>query len=137
MTIDKIPIMKLQQTEVTLAELLSRFQGRTVGFQLPQPESMLLLLSKEDYKSLTAAMQAQQAIPTRAARTPAQYYAETVHFLQEMEEKYGMTSTEFYQRFQDGALSEGPEDYWEWRTRYKSALIMQERFGFGETESSK
>lgn len=69
-------------------------------------------------------------IPTRTASDPA-------HFLQEMEEKYGMTSAEFYQRFQDGALPEGPEDYWEWRTRYKSALIMQERFGFGEAEFSK
>jgi hypothetical protein len=135
MTINNIPIMELKQTEVTLAELLSRFQGRTVGFQLPQLERVLLLLSREEYENLTAAMQAQQAIPTRAVSTLAQYYAETMRFLQVMENKHQMTSAEFYQRFQNGTLPEGPEDYWEWRTRYKSALIMQERFGFGENDS--
>ena len=68
-------------------------------------------------------------IPTRATSSPAEYYTETLHFLEAMEKKHNMSSAEFYERFQHNTLSEGPEDYWEWRTRYKSALIMEERFG--------
>jgi hypothetical protein len=30
-----------------------------------------------------------------------------------------MTSADFYRQFQEGTLPEGPNDYWEWRTRYK------------------
>jgi len=45
-----------------------------------------------------------------------------------------MTSAEFYRKFQEGILQEGPTDYWEWRVRYKSFLTMRERFGFSEAE---
>jgi len=47
-----------------------------------------------------------------------------------------MISADFYRQFQEGALQEGPTDYWEWRARYKSLLTMKERFGFSETEPS-
>jgi hypothetical protein len=63
-----------------------------------------------------------------------EYYAETVHTLRELEQRYGMTSADFYRQFQEGTLPEGPNDYWEWRTRYKSLLNMQERYGFSEAE---
>jgi hypothetical protein len=129
-----IPIIELQETDITLAELLTQFKGQALGFQLPRLEGKLLFLSEEDYNFVTSAIQARQALPTRPAKTPAEYFAETVHILRHLEQKYGMTSAEFYRRFQQGDLPEGPTDYWEWRTRYKSFLTMQERFGFSEVQ---
>jgi hypothetical protein len=129
-----IPIIELQQTDMTLAELLAQFKGQAVGFQLPHLEGVLLLLSEADYSFVTSAIQARQALPTRPTKTPAEYFAETVHVLRRLEQKYGMTSAEFYRRFQQGDLPEGPDDYWEWRTRYKSFLTMQDRFGFSEVQ---
>lgn len=134
MTQNAIPIIKLQETEVTLAELVARFQGQAIGFQLPPLEGVLLLLPREDYRFVTSAIQARKALPTRPSRTPAEYFAETVRVLHRMEQRYGMTSAEFYRKFQESTLQEGPADYWEWRARYKSFLTMQERFGFLETE---
>lgn len=129
-----IPIVKLQESDVTLAELAARYQGQTVVLRLPRSKSVLLLLPSEDYRFVTSAIQARRALPTRPSRTPAEYFAETVHVLRGMEQKYGMASAEFYRRFQKGSLHEGPADYWEWRTRYRSFLTMQERFGFSEAE---
>ncbi len=127
-----IPIIKLQETDVTLAELAARFQGQTVGFRLPRLEGMIFLLPSEDYGFVTLAIQARKALPTRPSRTPAEYFAETVRVLRRLEQKHGITSAEFYRKFQEGTLQEGPADYWEWRSRYKSLLTMQERFGFSE-----
>ena len=129
-----IPIIKLQKTDVTLAELVTRFRGQTVGFQIPRLEGMLILLPGEDYSFVTSAIQARKALSTRPSRTPAEYFAETVRVLHRLEQKHGMTSAEFYRQFQEDALQEGPADYWEWRVRYKSFLTMKERFGFSETE---
>jgi hypothetical protein len=129
-----IPIIKLQKTDVTLAELVTRFRGQAVGFQIPRLEGMLILLPGEDFGFVTSAIQARKALPTRPSRTPAEHFAETVHVLRRLEQKHGMASAEFYRKFQEGALQEGPVDYWEWRVRYKSFLTMKERFGFSETE---
>ena len=129
-----IPIIELQETDITLAELLAQFKGQAVGFQLPCLEGKLLFLSEEDYDFVTSAIQARQTLPTRPAKTPAEFFAETVHILRRLEQKYGMASAEFYRCFQQGDLPEGPDDYWEWRTRYKSFLTMQERFGFSEVQ---
>jgi len=57
-----------------------------------------------------------------------------VHVLRRMEREYDMTSAEFYRRFQEDDLQEGPADYWEWRTRYRSFLTMQEHLSFSEAE---
>jgi len=129
-----IPMVQLQETDVTLTELTKRFQGQTVSFQLPRLDSVWLLLPREDYDFVTAAIQSRQALPTRPSRTPAEYFAETTRILRQLEQKHGMTSAEFYRQFQAGAIQEGPEDYWEWRVRYKSFLTMQERFGFSAAE---
>jgi len=129
-----IPIITLQKTDVTLAELVTRFRGQAVGFQIPRLEGMLLLLPGEDFSFVTSAIQARKALPTRPSRTPAEYFAATVCALHCFEQKHGMSSAEFYRKFQEGALQEGPADYWEWRARYKSLLTMKERFGFSETE---
>jgi len=125
-----IPIIKLQEPDATLAELATRFQGQIVGFQLAQLPGMLLLLPNEDYHFVASAIQARKILPTRPSRTPAEYFAETARILRRLEQKHGMTSAEFYRRFQEGTLREGPDDYWEWRVRYKSFLTMQEQFGF-------
>lgn len=73
-------------------------------------------------------MRQNETLPTRPSKAPAEYFAETVHALRRLEQKYGMTSLEFYRKFQEGTLLEGPADYWEWRVHYKSFLTMQERF---------
>jgi len=129
-----IPIIELEKTDVTLAELVARFQGQAIGLRLPRQEGMLFLLPSEDCAFVAAAIQARKALPTRPSKTPAEYFAETVRVLRRLEQKYSMTSAEFYQKFQEGTLQEGPADYWEWRARYKSFLTMQERFGFSEAE---
>ncbi len=131
---NSIPVIKLDKIDVTLAELVTRFRGQAIGFQLPQLEDILLLLPGEDYGFVTSAILARKALPTRPARTPAEYFAETVHVLHRLEQKHAMSSAEFYRKFQEGTLQEGPTDYWEWRVRYRSFLALKERFGFSETE---
>jgi hypothetical protein len=134
MSQNTIPIIKLQETDITLAKLAAQFKGQPVGFRLPQSDDIFLFLSGEDYDFVTSAIQARQVLPTRPSKTPAEYFAETVRTLRGLEQKYGMTSAEFYRKFQEGLLQEGPMDYWEWRVRYKSFLTLQERFGFSEAE---
>ena len=73
-----------------------------------------------------------EALPTREHKSPFDYFAETVHSLRELEQRYGMSSEEFYRRFQEGAIEEGPVDYFEWRVQYGSLLRMKERFGFSK-----
>jgi len=66
----------------------------------------------------------------RTRPTPLAYFHQLVNRLRRYEEKYGMTSEEFYQRFQSGAIQEGPFDYFDWRVLYDGYRRMQERFGF-------
>jgi hypothetical protein len=127
---ETIPIVELEKTDVALSELLARYQGQTVGFHFPQREGMLLLLPSEDYRFVPSVVQARHTLPTRLSKTPAEHFADIVHILRSLEKKYGMSSAEFYDKFQQGLIQEGPDDYWEWRTRYKSFLAMRERFGF-------
>jgi len=129
-----VPVIKLQETKVTLDDLVARYQDRAVGFRIPHLDGVLLILPAEEYSFVTSAIRARRTVPTRPSKTPAEYFAETVHILRQLEQKHGMSSAEFYRRFQAGALQEGPTDYWEWRVRYKSFLTMKERFGFSETE---
>jgi len=130
-----IPLLKLQNTDVPLAELVDQYRGRPVGFEIASGEGVMLLLSSEDYNFVISAIAARKALPTRPARTPAEYFAETVRILHDLEQRHGMTSADFYRQFQEGNLQEGLADYWEWRTRYKSLLTMKERFGFSEAEA--
>lgn len=62
--------------------------------------------------------------------TPLAYFHQLVNKLCHYEEKYGMSSEEFYQRFQSGAIQERPFDYFDWRVLYDGYRRMQERFGF-------
>jgi hypothetical protein len=62
--------------------------------------------------------------------TPLAYFHELVNRLRHYEEKYGMSSEEFYRRFQSGAIQEGPFDYFDWRILWDGYRRMQERFGF-------
>ncbi len=130
-----IPLLKLQNTDVPLAELVDQYRGRPIGFEIASLDGVMLFLPSEDYDFVRSAIQARQALPTRSAKTPAEYFAETVRILHGLEQQYGMTSADFYRQFQEGRLLEGPADYWEWRTRYKSLLAMKKRFGFSEAEA--
>lgn len=67
-------------------------------------------------------------------KTPFQHFVDVVHELRAFEEKYGMTSAEFYEKFQTGKIAEGPWDYFEWRSLYGSFLSMKKRYGFSEDE---
>jgi hypothetical protein len=131
---NSIPLLKLQNADVLLAELMDQFHGQPVGFEISSLDGVMLLLPSEDYDFVSSAIRARMTLPTRTTRLPVEYYAETVRILRGLEQQYGMTSADFYRQFQEGTLPEGPNDYWEWRTRYKSLLTMQERYGFSEAE---
>lgn len=67
---------------------------------------------------------------TKAPPTPPAYFRQLVSKLRRYEEKYGLSSEEFYRQFQSGAIQEGPFDYFDWRVLYDGYRRMQERFGF-------
>ncbi len=67
-------------------------------------------------------------------RTASELFVEVVHELRSFEKKYGMTSAEFYKKFQTGEIEEGPWDYFEWRGSYSSFLSMKKRYNFSEAE---
>jgi len=69
-----------------------------------------------------------------ARPSPMEYFRQVVSDLYHYEQKYGMTSEEFYQQFQSGALQEGPFDYFDWRVLYDGYRRMQERFGFSREQ---
>jgi len=52
-----IPIVQLQEPDVTLAELIARFREQAVALQLPRSKSVLLLLPPEDYRFVTSPIQ--------------------------------------------------------------------------------
>ncbi len=62
--------------------------------------------------------------------TPLTYFRALVSQLHHYEKKYNMSSEEFYEGFQSGAIQEGPFDYFDWRTLYDGYRQMQERFHF-------
>ena len=66
--------------------------------------------------------------------SPLEYFCQIVTDLCHYEEKYGMTSEEFYQQFQSGNLQEGPFDYFDWRLLYNGYRQMQKRFGFSREQ---
>jgi len=71
-----------------------------------------------------------------AQPSPLEYFGQIVDDLHHYEEKYGMTSEEFYQQFQSGDLEEGPFDYFDWRVLYNGYRRMQERF-FGFSTAAR
>lgn len=61
--------------------------------------------------------------------SPLAYFRQILSRLRHYEQKYRMTSKEFYQRFQSGSIQEGPFDYFDWRVLYDGYRYMQKRFG--------
>ncbi|MEA3346306.1 MAG: hypothetical protein U9Q78_08745 [Chloroflexota bacterium] len=130
-----IIVLDLEEPDINLAQLLTRMKQSRQPIELRLPEmEAVLLISKDQYVSLLSAKAMLEALPTREPRSPFDYFAETVRSLRELERKYGMSSEEFYSRFQEGAIQEGPMDYFEWRVQYGSLLRMKERFGFSEDQ---
>ena len=72
----------------------------------------------------------QHKVAGRTRATPLEYFRQLVSKLRYYEEKYGMTSEEFYQGFQSGKIQEGPLDYFDWRILYNGYRRMQEQFHF-------
>ena len=66
--------------------------------------------------------------------SPWEYFRQIVGELHRYEQKYDMTSDEFYRQFQSGALEEGPFDYFDWRVLYDGYRHMQKRFGFSRKQ---
>ena len=66
--------------------------------------------------------------------SPLTYFRQLVNKLRQYEQAYGMTSQEFYQRFQSGSIPEGPFDYFDWRILYDSRQHMRQRFGFSREQ---
>jgi len=66
-----------------------------------------------------------------AARpSPRVLFGQIISQLRHYEQKYGMRSEEFYQRFQSGTVQEEHFDYFDWRVLYDGYRHMQKRFGF-------
>ncbi len=65
-----------------------------------------------------------------ARPSPWEHFCQIVDELRHYEQKYDMTSEEFYRQFQSGALQEGPFDYFDWRVLCDGYRRMQKRFGF-------
>jgi len=76
------------------------------------------------------------AIVDEVRPSPTAYFRQIVNELRHYEQKYNMTSEEFYQQFQSGALQEGPFDYFDWRVLYDGYRHMRERFGFSREQLS-
>lgn len=68
--------------------------------------------------------------------SPEAYFHQIVNGLHLYERKYGMTSEEFYRRFQSGDIQEGPFDYFDWRVLYDGYRYMQDHFGFSRESLS-
>lgn len=130
-----LTVLNLKEPDINLAQLLTRMKQSRQPIELRLPEmDAVLLISKDQYVSLLSIKEMLEALPTRERKSPFDYFAETVRSLRELEQRYGMSSEEFYRRFQEGAIQEGPEDYFEWRVQYGSLLRMKERFGFSEDQ---
>ena len=69
-----------------------------------------------------------------ARPSPLEYFRQIISDLCHYEQKHGMTSEEFYQRFRSGDLQEGPFDYFDWRVLYNGYRHMQKRFGFSREQ---
>jgi len=71
-----------------------------------------------------------------ARPSPEAYFRQIVNGLHRYEQKYGMTSEEFYRRFHSGDIQEGPFDYFDWRVLYDGYRYMQDHFGFSRESLS-
>lgn len=111
-----------------------RESGEPITVPLPDVEVVVLLLPKADYDHVISVLKLKRLLPTQSPKTPHQLFNETVQRLQELEHKYGISSQEFYERFQTGKIEEGPLDYFDWRVEYGTYLTLKERFDSSENE---
>jgi hypothetical protein len=123
---------------VAADDLLERVRksGESLILSSPDPEVMLLLIPKKDYNQIKDVLGLKHPVPTQPAKAPHQLFTETLQRLRELEHKYGISSQEFYERFQAGQIEEGPSDYFDWRVEYGAYLTLKEQFGFSEEKQS-
>lgn len=130
-------ILNLENDQLTVAELIKRTKelSEPVGLGLADDvEVVMLLVPTQEYEQIATWLESDKVLPTRARKSPLEYFVEIVQDLRDLEERYSMSSADFYRRFQEGLIQEGPLDYFEWRVRYGSFLKMKARFNFSEDE---
>ena len=119
------------------------FKGLMIVLTSPHSERQRALESHFRHWQIAVDVAARQRKPIlevirvyqpKPRRTPFELFVETVHELRAFEEKYGMTSADFYEKFQAGEIEEGPWNYFEWRSLYSGFLFMEKRYGFSKNE---
>ncbi len=113
--------------------LLAVYEGNNL-IRLNQPPPGLKLEKEQELLVSIVLMPVKVADKTRP--TPLAHFRQLVNELRQYESKYGMSSEEFYQKFQSGAIPEGPFDYFDWRTICDGYRYMQERFHFSREQSA-
>jgi predicted DNA-binding transcriptional regulator AlpA len=115
------------QTDLTLAELAEKAQHRKspVQVSLRDADIVIVAFPQREYERWRAFRKAARDLVTRPRKTAAAYRAENLRALRRYERKYGMSSAEFYRRFQAGELPEDEQDYFDWRVRYNAHLHME------------
>jgi Ni,Fe-hydrogenase I small subunit len=111
-------IIREPMTAVYEGKGIIRLRGRPPQLQKEQELLVTIVPIPVEYKVY------------EAQPSPREYFCQIVSDLCHYEQKYSMTSEEFYQQFQGGDLQEGPFDYFDWRVLYDGYRHMQERFGF-------
>ncbi len=119
------------------------FRGLMIVLTSPQSKWQTAVESHLQHWQIAVEVAARQDKPVldvirvyqpKPRKTPFELFVETVHELRVFEEEYGMTSAEFYEKFQAGEIEEGPWDYFEWRSLYGGFLFMKERYDFSEDQ---
>lgn len=109
--------------------LLGVYEGKGLIRLREQPQQL-----EENQELLISIVPLPQADTDDARPSPLAYFRHIVSKLGQYEQEYGMASHDFYQRFQSGAIPEGPFDYFDWRVLYDSYQHMQKRFGFSREQ---
>ena len=127
--------------DLTVEERDEFFRGLMIVLSSPESERQRAVESHLRHWEVAMDVAARQGKPVldairiyqpRPLKPPFEHFAETVRRLRAFERRHGMSSVEFYEKFQNALIPEGPWDYFEWRGTYRSFLHTTERFDFSE-----
>jgi YD repeat-containing protein len=118
---------------IAIGELIEKARRTATPIEAPVrgKEVVVVVLPQRDYEQWCAIRKAVQSFATRPAKTPEGYLARTTRALRRYEKKYGMSSAEFYRRFQAGELGEDERDYFDWRVEYNAYRRLKRRIANG------
>ncbi len=94
--------------------------------RLRDEDLVVVVFPKRDYDRLRGFRKLERFI-AKHPKSLEEHLKETSDVLKRYEKKYGMTSAEFYRRFQSGELGEDELDYFDWRVEYGSFNRMKKR----------